>query len=39
MLLSIEIVLLLSSCDGGEKGSWDIVTLSFLLFIGTISNV
>ena len=38
MQLSIEIVLLLSSCDDGERESWDIVTLSFLLFIGTISN-
>ena len=48
MLLSIEIVLLLSSCDDIERESWDSedvwksnfdsVTLSFLLLIGTVSN-
>ena len=48
MLLSIEIVLLLSSCDDVERESWDSedvwesnfdsVTLSFLLLIGTVSN-
>ena len=48
MLLSIEIVVLLSSCDDVERESWDSedvwesnfdsVTLSFLLLIGTVSN-